>query len=276
MDLAVDHVTVATRDLDALSDAYTDAGLPATYGGEHSNGATHMSVVGFPDGSYVELISTVASASESPWWDKPIRADGGPCAWAVEVDNIETASDKLRSRGVTVEGPDTFRRERSDGTTVEWDLSFLGTGDPGATLPFLISDRTPRERRAPPVDGAQPAIGVDTVVLGVSDLRGAAERFQSAFALDAPERDTLTSISAEVSVFSDAPVALATPQDDGWFAERLDRFGPCPVAFLLGVESDPRETFDIAGTDKLAGHEIGWIPPVEPVGYHYLGVVETE
>lgn len=119
MDLTIDHVTVAGQDLDALSTAFTDAGLPAEYGGTHSNGATHMSIVGFRDGSYIELVSTVDSTTTSPWWHAPIYGDGGPCAWAIDVDNIDEASETLRDRGVSVEGPIDYERERADGTLVE-------------------------------------------------------------------------------------------------------------------------------------------------------------
>ncbi|MFC7166091.1 VOC family protein [Halospeciosus flavus] len=136
MDLTIDHVTVAGRNLDALSTAFSDGELPAEYGGTHSNGATHMSIVGFRDGSYIELVSTVDLSTPSPWWHDPIYGDGGPCAWAIDVEDIDEASETLRDRGIAVEGPIDYERERADGTLVEWELSFLGDeADPGATLP---------------------------------------------------------------------------------------------------------------------------------------------
>lgn len=275
MELTVDHVTVAGRDLDVLSRAFADIGLPATYGGKHSNGATHMSIVGFPDGSYVELISTIESATQSPWWHEPIYGDGGPCAWAVAVDDIEMASERLRARGVSVDGPHTYEREQEDGTLIKWDLAFLGEGNPGATLPFYICDRTPRKLRVESTGDPSPVIGVDTVVLGVSELDATIKQFEAAFSLDSPKRGSLDHLDADVAVFPNAPVALARPRNDSWLADRLDRFGPLPAAYLLRIESGSKSAFDTV-PDDLAGREVGWIPLTEPVGQRYLGVVETE
>ena len=57
------------------------------YGGPHSNGATEMALVSFPDGSYLELMAPRADAdpqalARQPWAEF-LKRDGGPCAWAV-------------------------------------------------------------------------------------------------------------------------------------------------------------------------------------------------
>ena len=276
MDLQVDHVTIAGRDLDRLADAYTEAGFEVDYGGRHSNEITHMSLIGFEDGSYIELVSTIEPEMDSPWWDAPIHGDGGPCAWAIAVDDIDAATATLRSRGVPTDGPSAYQRVRGDGVVVEWDLTFLGEGDPGSSLPFLISDRTPRERRVQPTGDPTPSsvAGVDTVVLGVPDLEEAVQRFITAFELPEPTREQLTELNAEVAVFSDQPVALARPRGRGWFVDRLDEFGPLPVAYLLGREDDTDSRFDDLTADSLGDRKIEWLPVTEPVGYRYLGLVE--
>ncbi|GAA0526038.1 Glyoxalase-like domain-containing protein [Halorubrum aquaticum] len=277
MDLRIDHVTVAGRDLDRLVDAFDEAGFPVEYGGRHSNGVTHMAIVGFRDGSYVELISTLEPDVESPWWDGPIREDGGPCAWAVDVDDIEAASADLRDRGVRVDGPAKYERTREDGTLVEWDLTYLGEGDPGSTLPFLISDRTPRERRVRPTGdlATSPIAGVDTVVLGVDDLDAAVERFGTAFDASDPTTGESAGLDADVASFPDLPVALAAPRGDGPLADRLAAFGPRPVAYLLGYEGDG-PGFDDLESGSIGGRPVEWGPVTHPVGRRYLGFVETD
>lgn len=277
MNLSIDHVTVAGRDLNALMAAFADAGLSEVYGGSHSNGVTHMAVVGFRDGSYVELISTLEPNAESPWWHDPIHANGGPCAWAIDVDDIDAASTTLRERGVAVDGPHEYERERPDGTLVKWELSFLGDGDPGATLPFLISDRTPRERRVRPTDALaeSPIIGVDTVILAVRDLESVLGRFETAFDLEGPERGRFRSFDAKLATFSDVPVALAEPRGDGWLAARIDRFGGQPVAYLLRVDGDDHSALDVETRDSIAGRDVKWLSLTEPVGRPYLGVVDA-
>lgn len=278
MDLRVDHVTVAGRDLDTLSDAFTRAGLTAAYGGRHSNDVTHMSVVGFRDGSYVELISAFDEDATSPWWHDPIHEDGGPCAWAIRTADIDTVSERLRDRGFAVDGPHDYRREREDGTLVEWKLTSLGDGDPGQTLPFIIEDTTPRERRVTPTGSLAetPITGVEHVLLAVSDISSAIDRFRRAFDLASPRRSTSESLRADVAVFPETPVILLEPTAQGWLQDRLDRFGPRPAAYLLGKTAGTETPFDVVRTGTVAGLQVEWVSVEAPVGRPYLGVVEVD
>lgn len=275
MDLQIDHVTVAGQELDRLGESFSQAGLEAEYGGRHSNGVTHMSVVGFRDGSYLELISTVNPDEESPWWNDPIHGDGGPCAWAVRVDDIETVSADLADRGIIVDGPNQYERVRDDGTLVEWDLTTLGEGELGSTLPFLISDRTPRERRVQPTGGLaeSPVHGVDTVILGVPDLEAASEEFETAFEMTDPNRGDDQRLSATVASYPDQPVALVEPQVEGFLADRIDEFGPRPVGYLLRSDGEITSEFSDAVEDSFMGRPVEWLSITDPVGCRYIGVV---
>ncbi len=277
MERQVDHVTVAGRELDHLVDAFKAAGFEVTYGGEHSNEITHMSIIGFRDGSYIELISTIEPGQIAPKWNGPISENGGPCAWAVGVDDIEAASAEFHSRGVDVDGPHEQQRTRADGTVAQWEFAFLGSGEPGSTLPFLISDRTPRERRVQPdsVMESTPIVGIDTVVLGVAELGTAVERCMTAFDVAEPTTSRLTELTADVAVFEDQPFALAQPREQNWFADRIAEFGPLPVAYLLGRERDTDVRFDDLESGSIGTREIQWLPVTDPVGYRYLGLVET-
>lgn len=277
---SIDHVTIAGSDLDDLTVAFDGVGLATEYGGPHSNGTTHMSVVGFGDGSYVELLSTRSGVETSSLWDSHVRNDGGPCAWCVEVDDVEAVVATLGNRGVPVEGPTRLTRDRPDGVTVTWDLAFLGDGDPGSTLPFLIEDVTPRERRVTPTgDLAEtPLSGVERVVVGVPDLDVAVDEFRTAFELPAPDRDAVDAVpvdfAAELAWFPEAPVVLAEPRG-GWLAERVDAFGSSPAAFLLGSDDVGATAERVPLTDatpSFAGAPVRWIPPAELGGVRYLGV----
>lgn len=278
MDLRLDHVTVASRDLDALRDAFERSGMPTEYGGRHSNDVTHMAVVGFRDGTYLELVSAFDADAHSPLWHDPIHGDGGPCAWAIEVDDIAAGSEALRERGVAVDGPHDYEREREDGTLVEWELAFLGDGDPGATLPFLIEDRTPRAYRVTPTaDLADSAVaGVETVVLAVRDRERAVDRFRTAFDLADPRRAEDADLQADLAVFPDAPVAVAEPAGRGWLADRLDAFGPRPAAYLLARDRDAETPFDVRERGEFAGREVEWQDISAPIDRPYLGVVEAD
>nr|WP_157744180.1 VOC family protein [Halopenitus persicus] len=206
------------------------------------------------------------------------RADP-PQRWPVcvgaGVDDIAAATSTFRDRGIVVDGPTAYERRREDGVLVEWDLTFLGDGDPGSLLPFLISDRTPRTRRVQPTGdlASAPVSGVDSVIVGVRDLAAAVDRLRTALDLDAPVRGSVERLHADVAVFGDAPVALASPRDDGWLAERLEAFGPLPVAYLLGSDPGVTDRFDDLETGSMAGRRVDWLPLTDPVGRRYLGLV---
>jgi len=274
---AVDHAVVAGSGLDALAAAFADAGLGTEYGGEHSNGVTHNRTLGFVDGSYLELISTVEPGLESPWWNEPIRGDAGPCAWALAVTDIGAETERVADLGVPVEGPDRYTRERPDGVTVEWDLTEVGESL-GATLPFFVADRTPREYRiteAGSVVGAG-ITGVAEVVVCVPGLDGAVERFASFFEADPPERARHEGFGAELARFEDAPVTLATPVEGdagAWLRDRIDRFGPLPCAYLLGSD-DPgatAERVDLGETEPWFDGAVRWIDVDVPGRLGVLG-----
>jgi hypothetical protein len=259
---AVDHAVVAGSDLDALATAFADVGLETEYGGEHSNGVTHNHTLGFADGSYLELISTVEPGLESPWWNDPIHGDAGPCAWALPVADIGAETDRIESLGVPVEGPAHYTRERPDGVTIEWDLTEVGESL-GATLPFLVADRTPREYRVTESESVAGSglTGIEEVVVGVPDL-AAAERFASFFEVDPPERTDHEGFGATLARLEGAPVTLAAPLSEGsWLADRLDRFGPLPCAYLLG-SADPvatAERVDLAGREDWFDGAVRWV-----------------
>ncbi|MFB6155360.1 MAG: VOC family protein [Haloferacaceae archaeon] len=280
MDLRIDHVTVAGDDLSALEADLSAAGLTPAYGGEHSNGATHMALLGFEDGSYVELISATsrarAAGRDDFWWADRISENAGPAAWAVRSDGIERDADRLRSVGVEVDGPSGHERERDDGVTVAWELAFPGPGEPGSLLPFLIEDRTPRRYRVTPTEGVAdgPIRGVETVVGGVPALDAAVETLRTAFELDPPTEHRAESFGATVASFSDAPVALATPLGDSWLSARLDRFGTCPCAFLLRTDDldAAAEALAVGERERLAGRRVAWLD----VKAARIGVVESD
>ena len=259
---AVDHAVVAGSDLDVLGSAFADAGLETEYGGEHSNGVTHNRTLGFADGSYLELISTVEPGSESPWWNDAIHGDAGPCAWALPVADIEAETERVADLGVPVDGPDYHTRERPDGVTIEWDMT--GVDDSlGTTLPFFVADRTPREYRTTEAESVADTglTGIAEVVICVPDL-GSVERFASFFEAGEPERTTHEGFGAELARFAEAPVTLAEPlSDDSWLADRLDRFGPLPCAYLLGDEAPgtTAERVDLGTSESWFESEIRWV-----------------
>ncbi len=277
MSLKIDHVTIAGTHLASLEQAFVDVGLKPVYGGPHSNGITHMDLLSFADGSYIELISTLEAGQTSPLWHAHIAGDGGPCAWAVEVDDVAAEATRLAALGVPVRGPLYLNRQRPDGVLVEWDLAFLGDGEPGATLPFLIKDRTPREWRVPPSTRlAEPGLrGVAMAVLGVEHLDRAVDLFRRVYGWPVPQMDEDADLDAQLAHFPGTPVTLAAAaHQSGWLAERLARFGESPCAFLLGAADVDvmARRFPLAGSGAWFGRRVAWFDPARLNGIR-LGLV---
>jgi len=262
--LKVDHVTIAGYHLAALESALAALGLAAVYGGVHSNGITHMSVLGFDDGSYIELISTRDKEKKSPLWGDFIADDAGICAWAVEADDVANEVSRLAAKGLPVSGPVYMNRQRPDGKVAEWDLAFVGEHEPGTKFPFTIRDRTPRELRVIPTESVSGSelTGVGKVILGVTDISSSIESFRRAYDLPEPEIMDDESFGAKLANFEDSPVMLAAPlRTGGWLSDRLNQFGELPCGLLIRTRdfSKTAEKFSITGQLDLFGHRTAWL-----------------
>ncbi len=218
-----------------------------------------MDLVPFPDGSYLELISTIEPGAPSPIWDAAIRHEAGPCAWAVESDDLAAEAEALVEAGIDVVGPAPMRRERPDGVALAWSLAFVE--GMGVTLPFRIQDETPRELRVEaPVDG--PFAGVAAVVLATRALSDLADRFHLAHAWGPPtDLGTVDELGARIARIGDGPVLLATSHGtESWLEERLERHGEGPCAFLL-APGDPAALAELSlsAPEAWPGGPVRWL-----------------
>jgi hypothetical protein len=279
----IDHVSIAWSNLEFLQSAFEDIGLKTDYGGVHSNGVTHMSILGFKDGSYVELISVQKPGEPSPSWGKQVANNGGPCAWAIEEDNLAEETERIRKLGIKTIGPVDYFRRRPDGVLVEWQLTFIGDDEPGATLPFLIKDKTPRDYRVKPSSSVSTSnlSGVSKVILGVRDLESTVRLFQKTYGWEEPLRAEATEgifQGAKLADFQDSPAVIASPDasSNKWLSQRLEQFGDSPCSFLIGTESFSKTCSQYALTNPSSwpGSAVGvaWFPPSK-LGDIRLGVI---
>ena len=271
----IDHVTIAASRLEAVAGAFAGLGLEAEYGGQHSNGATHMSLIGFDDGSYIELVSVVRPGLQSPWWHDHIVRDLGPCAWAVQVDDIARETERLRAAGVSVDGPYQMHRRRPDGETAHWDLAYVGEGDAGALHPFVIADRSERTLRASPSPSTSGSelTGVGCVVLGVPESPDAAAALESAYGVQAAAQTHDPGLGARVVRFDDPTLVLAVPAAPGdWLSDRVRLLGASPCAFLLRSTdlALTRERFGLGDPMPWGEESVCWFQSMAPLR---LGVV---
>jgi hypothetical protein len=280
MRLDLDHVTVCGSDLEAMRRAFRDVGLSTTYGGPHANGVTHMDLLAFEDGSYLELIAAVGGASGMmSEWARLMEGDAGAGAWAVRSNDIHGEARRLRESGIEVRGPERGGRKRPDGSAVEWETAIVGPGAAGSVLPFVIEDKTPRRLRVPEASSLVGNLisGVAVVLLGVRDLDASVALFRMAHELEEPRLEPRGDLKMTIAFFPGTPVMLASAwKDDGCLAERIARFGECPVAFLLGTGDLDAATkrYRLGNPDTWFGRRLAWFDESRLRGSR-LGVIEA-
>jgi hypothetical protein len=262
-DLRIDHATVCGSDLSKMQARLKAVGIEAVYGGAHTNHATEMALVSFPDGSYLELMGIQPHADpvavDGQAWAKQLRGDAGPCAWAVQSQDIAADAARMKQAGIAVGTPEPGGRQRPDGVHLEWQTADVGSGTRGAFFPFLIQDLTPRLQRAFPQ--GKPVTrefeGVGKVVIAVRSLDAAVKLYRQAFGLADALKQVDKDFGAQLASFGTAPVILAQPLTaDTWLAERIDQFGEGPCALVLNHARRPR--YLVAAKSNWFGFELDW------------------
>jgi hypothetical protein len=262
--LKIDHATVAGRDLKQLQAGLQKAGIATVYGGAHTNHATEMALVSFPDGSYLELMGIQpqadAAAVQAFEWSKFLTGDAGPCAWALRESNLAAEVARLRAAGVAVSEPVNGGRKRPDGVTLAWQSSSIGDAIRGTFFPFLIQDTTPRKERVYPQ--GKPVTrefrGVARVVIAVRNLEEAIKRYQQAYGVPPPIKQVDAEFGAQLALLGGGNVVLAAPLNgQSWLAERLDKLGEGPCAFVLAANHAAK--WKSASTTRWFGAKITWL-----------------
>jgi hypothetical protein len=260
--LELDHVSICGSNLDALRQTFTDAGMTPDFGGPHGNGITQMAIIGFDDASYIELIAPIKpGASAGSAWAKFMSEDAVTCAWAVGTNVLVQEVDRLKKAAIPVKAPERGNRKRPDGMNVEWMTADVGSSTPGSTLPFIIEDETPRPWRvqtSASVQGA-PVTGVESVVIGVTNLDAAIAQFRKAYGWAEPLTETQKDFG-KLAYFPGEPVILAAPGGGGWLSDRIAKFGESPVAYLLASRDFAAATkkYKLAGSKIWFGQKVAW------------------
>lgn len=163
----LDHVVLVVLDLDVAVAEHRERGFTVTPGGEHAGGLTHNALVGFQDGSYLELIAfhNLDLARGKHSW-APVAERGGGWADFALLSN-DLLQDAAALGDIVARAPEEGGRTRPDGLGIAWRVARLEK-----PLPFLIEDLTARELRVPGGAAATHAngtTGVAAVVLGATD-----------------------------------------------------------------------------------------------------------
>ena len=147
MILGIDHIVIAVHNLDAAIETYGGLGFTVVEGGRHPYGS-HNALIGFADGSYIELLAFYEDSPAHPWWDLLHKRGGGLIDFCMATDDIRADLVAFRANGVAAGDLTDGGRRRPDGYQVQW-INNKVDGDFQGVMPFIIEDVTPREERLP-------------------------------------------------------------------------------------------------------------------------------
>ncbi len=234
MSLLLDHVVILVDQLDAAVASYCALGFTVQRGGTHADGATHNALVGFADGSYLELIAFLRRAPEHRWWRYAQAGYQGFVDFALLPHDTAEVVRAAQTRGLAYEGPFEGGRVRLDGQRLVWQTGM----PPTVELPFLCGDVTPRALRV--VEGdvrvhANGVTGVASLSVVVRDLQASLARY---LALLGPQSAmevrpvVLAGLAQRLAVLplGSATLALVQPGPDG--------HAPAPLHGLLGARGE--------------------------------------
>ncbi|MCS7325430.1 MAG: VOC family protein [Anaerolineae bacterium] len=237
MSMRLDHVVVLVADLESAVNEWAAHGFTVTPGGIHADGQTHNALIGFADGSYVELIAFRVPNPSHRW--ARYRNFWGLIDICFCASPLLHTVQQLRALGVAFTEPTEGGRMRPDGVVLRWRASFPERGDLG--LPFLIEDLTPRELRVPHGNGAlhaNAARGIAQVRIGVLDLHAAQPAFDALLGKPEELPNARVYHLAGCSVWLHQPSA-GSPDAD-WLARRgagplaITFAAPTPLVFAAG------------------------------------------
>lgn len=181
MTLPLDHLVILVKDLSRAIDDYASLGFTVQRGGTHADGRTHNALIGFEDGSFIELIAFLADAPDHRWAPPAAAGHEGFVDFALlppADGGVAAVIAAARARNLLYEGPIDGGRVRPDGTRLKWQIAT----PPSPDLPFLCGDVTPRSLRVRDGDvrdHPNGARGVDSLTLAVGDVDRTLGRYQA-------------------------------------------------------------------------------------------------
>ncbi len=143
----IDHIVIAVHRLDSAMETYRRLGFSVVEGGAHPYGSQNA-LIGFEDGSYIELLGFYKDSPDHPWWELLQERGGGLIDFCMATDDIRADLETIRAQGVAASDLTEGGRRRPDGYEVKWINNKVGGAFQGL-VPFIIEDISPRAQRLP-------------------------------------------------------------------------------------------------------------------------------
>lgn len=239
----IDHLVILVRNLDDAIGSYERLGFQVARGGEHPGG-THNALVGFANGTYLELIAF--QEPEKPHdhrWYAYLELGGGLVDFALGTANVEVELERLHRKKLDYRGPMPGARKRPDGQEIAWRMAWPPAERSG-DLPFLIDDITPRDLRVPSGDAAKHqngVTGVRSLVIAVRDLDEATAEFAAITGRQPSDRSDNAELQAETCSIQagQQTLILAYPTSPrSPIAARIQQKGDGPFQAVFGTDSE--------------------------------------
>ena len=165
----IDHIVIVVKSLERAIETYRGLGFTVVEGGKHPYGS-YNALIGFADGSYIELLSFYEESPNHVWWDLLHERGGGLVDFCMATDDIRADHAAFRAQGVECSELVKGGRSRPDGYTVKW-INNKVEGKWQGLIPFIIEDVTPREERLPrETEHANGVTGIERVSFATGDV----------------------------------------------------------------------------------------------------------
>jgi hypothetical protein len=136
----VDHFVLAAPDLQQACDEFeATTGVRPTFGGAHAGRGTHNALIGFENGSYLEIIAP-DPAQRPTSMSQPMAQLTQPTLmhWAVRCSGTAALAKRLRDLGWSPTDVQRMSRTPPNAAKLEWELFGLKDHRYGGLAPFFI------------------------------------------------------------------------------------------------------------------------------------------
>lgn len=279
MQLKLDHVMLAVRDMDDAIRRYQALGFNVRRGGRHPGRGTENAVMRF-GWEYLELIAVHDAAERARLGaegagltDFLQRRVGGPVDPVFSTDALNALIERFRKAGVEVTGPVPLQRVRPDGVVVANRCA-----QPGGRMStrqlypgFIQWDRQDPERMTGEWAGTHDigAVGVAGISIAVADLMRATQAYRDLLGWMAQDEELVPELGARRvrGHIDELSIDLLAPMRSGPVQSELEQIGEGPFELRLRVQDLSRSKARLASVgiapEPAPGCLDGWLLPIE-------------
>ncbi len=265
---AIDHIIIGVHNLERAATQFSQKlGLAVSGGGIHPTGGTANRIIVIGD-TYLELIAIYNPEEAQQGILNRLAIHEGYLNFVLASNDIESESNALIQRGITILGPAPGLLRAVDGRTRGWSRIDIERPELAQRYPFIIQhDSAGEERRFRLAGGTTPpehplgAVQVRSATIAVANLAEATQRYQHIYGLQ--PSDTFTgevdgwdamlvafplggndqgqcfelAEALPLSAEADQDVDYEHLPEPGALARHLDQFGESTCRMTLAVEN---------------------------------------